>query len=423
MRSDPGHGHPIGALEDNQETKRSPARPNRMMSTMKKAILLVPVAALFAACGGDMAGGGVADKRAERDSLKAVYDQVGKQLKAVEDWLALNDSTLQRSLPLVSAQVLVPGPFTHYIDVHGVVKADQSAALYALAGGRVASIRVKAGDRVRQGQVLMTMDNDMTLRQIAQAQAGADLARTTFEKQDRLWKQHIGSEMQYLQAKTQKEQAEAALATLQEQQRLSNITAPFDGVVDEVMARVGDMAAPTMPVARVVNPGGVQVQADVSEAYVKQVQAGAPVQVSFPSIGENFEAPLQHVSDYIDPANRTFLVTLRAPKSEAYLRPNLLGDLRIQDAHADSALVLPSPAVLEDVDGRSYVFTLKPAPQGTNVKSDEAVAHKVFVQRVSEYQGRTQVAALAPGELDNGSRVVIEGAKNVSDGQSVQVGK
>jgi RND family efflux transporter MFP subunit len=274
---------------------------------------------------------------------------------------------------------------------------------------------------VHEGQVLMTMDNDMVQKQIAQAQAGLDLARTAFEKQDRLWKQHIGSEMQYLQAKTQKEQAEAALATLQEQQRLSNITAPFDGVVDEVMARVGDMTAPTIPVARVVNLGGVQVQADVSEAYVKQVKAGAPVQVTFPSLGESFESTLQHVSDYIEPANRTFLVTVRAPKGEAYLRPNLLGDLRIQDSHSDSALVLPSPAVLEDVKGNAYVFTLGPAPQGANVKGNEAVAHKVFVERISEYDGRTQVKAVKSGELKNGDRVVIEGAKNVSDGQSVLV--
>jgi membrane fusion protein (multidrug efflux system) len=422
MRSDPGHGHPIGALEDNQETKRSPARPNRMMSTMKKAILLVPVAALFAACGGDMAGGGVADKRAERDSLKAVYDQVGKQLKAVEDWLALNDSTLQRSLPLVSAQVLVPGPFTHYIDVHGVVKADQSAALYALAGGRVASIRVKAGDRVRQGQVLMTMDNDMTLRQIAQAQAGADLARTTFEKQDRLWKQHIGSEMQYLQAKTQKEQAEAALATLQEQQRLSNITAPFDGVVDEVMARVGDMAAPTMPLARVVNLNSVQLEADVSESYLRQVKAGAPVTVTFPSIGETFDAPLTHVGEYIDPANRTFKVHLVAPKSEAYMRPNLLGDLSIRDQHTDSALVVPSSCILEEMDGHSYVFVLGPAPQGRFVKDNEAVARKVLVTRLSEYKGMTHVEGEQAGTLKPGDHIVLEGAKNVSDGQTVLVG-
>lgn len=390
---------------------------------MKQTLLLTAIAALFASCGNSPAHNDVAKKLAERDSLKTVYLNVGKQLKAIEDWLALNDSTANRSLPLVSELTLQQQPYTHYIDVHGVVKADESAALYAMAGSRVASIRVKAGDRVRTGQVLITMDNDLVEKQIAQAQAGADLARTAFDKQKRLWDQHIGSEMQFLQAKTQKEQAEAALATLQEQQRLSNVTAPFDGVVDEVMARVGDMAAPTMPVARVVNLSGVQVEADVSENYLKAVKAGAPVTVTFPSIGESFTAPLSHVGEYIDPANRTFKVHVVAPKSEAYMRPNLLGDLSIRDLHADSALVLPSAAILEEMDGHSYVFVLGPAPQGRFVKDNEAVARKVLVKRLSEYKGMTQVEGEQPGTLKSGDRIVTEGAKNVSDGQTVLVGK
>ncbi|MBK6410315.1 MAG: efflux RND transporter periplasmic adaptor subunit [Flavobacteriales bacterium] len=387
---------------------------------MKKSIYLIPMLALLASCGAKGAGE-LAEKRAERDSLKTVYDKVGKDLKKVEDWLALNDSTANRSLPLVSAKALVQGPFTHYIDVHGVVKADESATLYSMTGGRVASIRVKAGDKVRKGDLIATMDNDMVEKQIAQAQAGADLARTTFEKQQKLWGQHIGSEMQFLQAKTQKEQAEAGLATLKEQQRLSNVTAPFDGMVDEVMARVGDMAAPQMPVARVVNLTGIQLQADVSEAYLKRVRAGAPTKVVFPSINEGFSAPLTHVGDYIDPSNRTFLVTLRAPKGEAYMRPNLLGDLSIQDSHTDSAMVVPSAAVLDDVGGNSYLFVLGPAPQGANVGSNERVAQKIFVDRVSEYQGRMNVAAKTAGELKDGAMVVIDGAKNVSDGQTVRV--
>ncbi len=389
---------------------------------MKQTILSLALVALLASCGGGQAVNDVAKKRAERDSLKAIYDHTGKELKKVEDWLALNDSTTSRNLPLVTADTMRQQPFTHFIDVHGVVKADQSAALYSM-GGRVASIKVKAGDRVREGQLMMTMDNDVVQKQMAQAQAGADLARTTYEKQQRLWEQHIGSEIQVLQAKTQKEQAEAALATLREQQRLSNITAPFDGVVDEVMAREGDMTAPSTPVARVVNLSGVQVQADVSEAYVKQVKAGAPVKVTFPSIGESFTAPLLHVSEYIDPSNRTFLVSVRAPKSETYMRPNLLGDLSIQDMHTDSAMVVPSAAVLDDVSGNSYLFILGPAPQGANVKDNEAVAHKVYVARVSEYNGKTQVAPKVAGALKDGAAIVIEGAKNVSDGQTVRVDK
>lgn len=389
---------------------------------MKQTILLTTIAALLASCGSGPTANDVAKKLAERDSLKTIYLKTGKQLKEIEDWLALNDSTANRSLPLVTSLALEPQSFTHYIDVHGVVKADESAALYAIAGGRVADIRVKAGDRVSAGQVLITMDNDMVQKQIEQARAGADLARTAFDKQKRLWDQHIGSEIQFLQAKTQKEQAEAALATLQEQQRITNVTAPFNGVVDEVMARVGDMAAPTMPLARVVNLNSVQLEADVSESYLRQVKAGAPVTVTFPSIGETFDAPLTHVGEYIDPANRTFKVHLVAPKSEAYMRPNLLGDLSIRDQHTDSALVVPSSCILEEMDGHSYVFVLGPAPQGRFVKDNEAVARKVLVTRLSEYKGMTHVEGEQAGTLKPGDHIVLEGAKNVSDGQTVLVG-
>jgi len=387
---------------------------------MKQTILLTTLVALLASCGSKPTSS-VEQKRAERDSLKTVYENIGKQIKGVEDWLTLNDSTANRSLPLVTANTLQVGPFTHYIDEHGVVKADQSAALFSLSGGRVASIRVKAGDKVSEGQILVTMDNDVVEKQIAQAQAGSDLAHTAYDRQKRLWDQKIGSEMQFLQAKTQKEQADASLATLKEQQRLSNVTAPFDGVVDEVMARVGDMAAPNQPMARVVNLSGVQIEADLSEVYLKKVKAGAPTTVVFPSIGETFTAPLTHVGEYIDPANRTFKVNLRAPKSEDYMRPNLLADISIQDSHSDSALVVPSQTVLEDVNGKSYLFVLGPAPQGANVKANEAVAHKVFVDRLNEYHGNTQVSSVKPGELKSGDRVVNEGSANVSDGQTVRV--
>lgn len=391
-----------------------------MSQRMIPAFLLAAVLGLMAACGNTPTTGEVGRMQAKRDSLKTLYDQLGKELKQVEDWLALNDSATQRSLPLVNAQTLRLGPFTHYIDVHGVVRPDQSAELYS-AGGRVASIRVKAGERVRKGQVLISMDNDLVQKQMAQAQAAADLARTTFEKQERLWEQGIGSEMQYLQAKTNKEQAEAALGILHEQQRLTNITAPFDGVVDEVMARAGEMTAPSLPLARVVGHGRVQVEAEVSEVYVTRVRQGAPVKVTFPTIGQSFTAPLLHVSDYINPTNRSFTVSLRAPESEDYVRPNLLGNLQIQDAHTDSALVLPGPAVLQDVQGNSFIYVLAPPATGANVKPNEATARKVFVERMSEYKGMVHVQPIQAGTLKEGDRVVIDGAKNVSDGQAVLV--
>ncbi|MBL0036410.1 MAG: efflux RND transporter periplasmic adaptor subunit [Flavobacteriales bacterium] len=381
---------------------------------MKHSITLLALATLLAACGGSETTD-LGLKRAKLEQLKGQYTLYADSIKEVETWLAEHDSTLRRNVSTVTAAPVVAGTFLHYVDVHGNVKADKSAALFAQGGGRVRNILVKAGDQVRAGQLLVSIDNDMVARQIAQAETGAELARTTFEKQEKLWKQQIGSEMQYLQAKTQKEQAEAGLKALEEQQRLTNITAPFEGIVDEIMVRVGDMASPMQPAARVVNLNAVQLEADVPESYLKSVRNGAPVKVTFPSIGESFDGSLEHVGQFIDPSNRTFKVSVRVPNGEDYMRPNLLSDISIQDMRTDSALVVPSRTVLQDVNGNNYIFVLDPTT------GDEAKARKLMVQRVSEYRGALSIKPVDAGSLKGGERIVDEGAKNVTDGLTVRI--
>lgn len=386
---------------------------------MKKTIAYLALAALLAACGaaGTAENPDLSRKRAERDSLKTVYDALGKQIKELEDWLAENDSTVKRNLPAVRTLELKSGTFSHYVDVHGNVRADRAATLYAMGGGRVRSINVNVGDRVNKGDVIITMDNDMAHDQVAQAEAAYELAHVAFEKQEALWKQKIGSEIQYLQAKSNMEQARAALSTLREQSRLSNITAPFSGTVDDIMVRVGDLSAPGIPAARVVDLSEVQLEADVPEGYVKRISKGALARVVFPSLGDTVDAQLDHVGAYIDPDNRTFKVTVRMPKGDGVLRPNLLSDISILDASADSALVVPSTAVLEDVSGQSYLFVLE------NLHDDEGRARKVMVNRESEYRGSVHITPKEPTALKGGEVIVKEGGKNVSDGQTVRIAK
>ncbi|MFZ1657900.1 MAG: efflux RND transporter periplasmic adaptor subunit [Flavobacteriales bacterium] len=382
---------------------------------MKKTIYLIPLMARLAACG-TKGTSDVAQKVAERDSLKAEYAALGVKIKEVETWLIENDSSIRRNLSSVTAVPLAPGAFAHYVDVHGVVKADKSAALFA-QGGRVKRVYVKAGDKVRAGQLLITIDNDMAQKQLAQAQAGAELAKTAFDRQKALWDQKIGSEMQFLQAKSQNEQAVAGLAALQEQIRLTNITAPFDGVVDEIMMREGDMAGPMQPAVRVVNLSSVQLEADVPESYLGTITNGAPVKVAFPSLNETFDGELAHVGQFIDPSNRTFKVTVHVPKGEALMRPNLLSEISILDKKIDSALVVPSRTVLQDVEGNNYIYVLDAT------KDNEAVARKVMVKRISEYNGKLSIAPVEAGALKGGELVVDEGAKNVTEGNTVRVAK
>jgi multidrug efflux pump subunit AcrA (membrane-fusion protein) len=200
---------------------------------MKNHFLFLLAAALLAACGSNDTSD-LGKKRLELDSLKAAYKELGEKIKETDLWIADHDTTVKKNLPAVTTLVLAPTRFEHFVQAHGHVKADKSADLYGM-GGRVRRILVKEGVRVRKGQLLVDLDNDAIEKQVAQAKAGYDLAREVFEKQERLWKQQIGSEVQFLQAKSNKEQAEAGLAAMKEQLRMSRITAPFDGTVDEIM--------------------------------------------------------------------------------------------------------------------------------------------------------------------------------------------
>jgi RND family efflux transporter MFP subunit len=380
---------------------------------MKQIILPLTLTALLVACGGADTSD-LGQKRAHLERLKATYSAYADSIKSLEAWLVENDTTVRRNLPTVTADTLRAIPFTHYVDVHGNVRADKSAALYS-NGGRVRRILVNPGDRVSAGQTLISIDNDMVVKQIQQAEAGLELARTAFEKQERLWQQRIGSEIQFLQAKTQKEQAEAGLATLREQQRLTNITAPFAGTVDDIMVREGDMTSPMQAAARVVDLASVQLEADVPESYLRSIRSGTPVKVSFPSVEERFNGTLAHVGQFIDPSNRTFKVSVRVPQGEGYMRPNLLCDISVQDQHFDSALVVRARAVLQDVKGNNYIYVLDPT------RDNEARSRKVMVDRISEYKGYINIAPVEADALKGGERIVDEGAKNVTDGLTVRV--
>lgn len=380
---------------------------------MKNTFILLLAAALFAACGGKDTSD-LGRRRQELDSLKAAYKALGERIKEVDAWIAEHDTTVKRNLASVTALPLTPTRFEHFVQVHGHVKADKSADLYG-GGGRVRRILVQEGDRVSQGQLLVDLDNDAIEKQMAQAEAAYELARDVFAKQEALWKQQIGSEVQYLQAKSNKEQAEAGLAAMREQLRMSRITAPFSGTVDEIMVTVGQMTAPQLPVARVVDLAGASLEAEVPESYLQRVKAGDPVRVEFPSLGDTIMASLSNVSRYIDPANRTFKVALRMPAGEGYVRPNLLSVVHIRDVVQDSAVVVPARCIQEDVGGRSYVFVLESDGNGNKV------TRKVVVERVLDYRGMTMVKREPGKGLAGTETIVDEGAKSVADGQRVQV--
>ena len=380
---------------------------------MKNTILYLTLASLMAACGAGEANTDLAKKKSELDSLKTAYKELGEKIKEADAWITEHDSTVKKNLPSVTTLVLNPSRFEHFVEVHGNVKADKSAELFTM-GGRVRRILVSEGDHVRSGQLLIDLDNDASARQLDAAEAGAKLARDVYEKQSKLWEQKIGSELQYLQSKSQVDQAEAQVAALREQVRLSNVTAPFNGIVDDIMVTEGDMTSPMAAVARVVDPTGATLEADVPESYLQRVKSGDPVKVMFPSLNDSMIATLGNVSRYINPANRTFKVSVRVPSGEM-VRPNLLSVIHVRDLVKDSALVVPSKVIQEDVNGNNYVFVLE-------TKDGKQLTRKVMIVRLADYKQNAMIG-VKDGNAEQliGATIVDEGAKSVGDGQAVKV--
>lgn len=351
--------------------------------------------------------GALEEYNARLDSLRAERDKIDVKITAVSAKIAELDTAAERK------QVTVYRPertvFKHYFEVHGNVETDRAATLYAENPGPVTAINVTEGQRVKKGHVLVRLDSELTARNIAELRTSLELATTLFEKQKRLWEQNIGSEVQYLEAKNRKESLEQSIATLEEQKGKSTVRAPFDGVVDKIFPRVGEMASVQAPVARMVNLDNLYITADVSERYVGRVKEGHKVDVII-NRSDTVRAEVTRAGTYINPNNRTFEIRINLEEPPAELMPNSLVVLRINDFTKEDAIAIPSSLIMQDGAGKDYVFTIR------NGEKLGPVAQKQPIETGMRYLGRTLVYEGIDEELP----IVDKGSRSVRDGDRVE---
>jgi RND family efflux transporter MFP subunit len=346
----------------------------------------------------------------ERDSLVALSQTAAARIQEIDAELAALDST--RELTTITVLEVQPETFVHAFEAMGKVEADRSVNLLPEMGGQIKRVLVNEGDRVSAGQTLVEMDNSVMRSTLDEVKKSLNLAMTLFEKQERLWKQGIGSEVQYLQAKTNKESLEQRIQTIQTQMAMTRVKAPFAGTVDEMNAKEGEFAAPGMALGRLISAGKASVTVDIPESYSNVVGKGQKVDLLFPSINKSLEARVTQVSDYINPDNRTFKVYVNLPATGEF-KPNMLAKVQVRDYEAAQALSVPSSLVQQDMEGNSYVFVWK------GVKGEIGLVEKRMVTLGKSNGARVEIAS----GLKLGETLVSKGARTVRDGQSVKVMK
>lgn len=369
--------------------------------------VIVLAAATLAACGGTE----LEKKKKELAGYKTEVKDLSGKIEKLEKEIAKLDTSfhVEPKVKLVQVEELKKQDFKHYIEVQGTVDAEENVIALNQQPGIVTAVYVKVGDRVSKGQILGLTQTTAALEdQVKSTETQVELARTAFEKQSRLWEQKIGSEIQYLQAKTQKEAAEAGLAALKKQLEMTKIIAPISGVVDAVNLRVGEMAAPSqlMPGIRIINPDHLTVKAKLADSDFGKVKQGDKVELEFPDINDKVVATVSYVSKTINSFSRTFQVEVKLGSSTKYAA-NMVAKLKINDAIFKNVLVVPTNIIQRSAEGE-YVLTAEGA-------KGKAVAHKQTVVSGAGYNGRTVITE----GLNEGQQIITFGYTEVVDGQKI----
>lgn len=318
--------------------------------------------------------------------------------------------------PLVNLEHPQISSFKHEIRVQGNVETDQDVLLTAEMGGLITEINVKEGQKVAKGQIIAQVDAAILSSNVQELQTKLEYAEYMLSKQEELNKRGVGSEFELETAKNQVESLKASIKSLNTQKSKSVIRAPFSGQIDQVYARKGQMAGAASPVVRLVNNKVIDIVAGISEKHFENVRVGTPISVSFPNYSDTvINLTIDYVGNYIEPTNRTFRIKSTISNND-YLLPNMLAEVAITDLMKDSAMVIPTVAVLKDQDNKDFVYVATPYTKEKS-KSDYQVK-KVFVEVVKSYDGKTMIVGDA---LSTKESIVVAGARGVNDGEIVRI--
>ncbi len=386
---------------------------------MKHIYKLIIVALVFVSCSGDkknsveniLENGDLKTLREKRGELVNEQQALNDQVKLLDEKIKTMDTT--KNVPLITTFKANTEVFNHVLELQGNVTTNDLLTITPEYTGILTNVYVKEGQKVSKGQLLAKIDDGGLSQQVAQLQIEADLSKTTFERQKRLWDQNIGSEIQYLQAKSTYESQKEAVNQLQKQIAKTRVKAPFSGTIDDVITEQGSVVvAGQTQLMRIVNLDNMFIETEVPERYVSDVVTGKSVEVNLPVLGETIDTKVRQASDYINPANRTFKVEIAIPNKSKTIKPNLTARLKINDYTNENALLIPQSVISENAEGEQYVYVVED-------KDSNGIGN---AKRVIVETGRTQgdVIEVLKG-LEEGAEIIKEGARSVRDGQSVEV--
>lgn len=386
----------------------------KIRNTRLKGITAFIMGIVFiTACGNNEDQNG--DVQAIREQISEYNQQIVEMSRKVSELERkleeLGEIPQNRIRTPVTVTEIIPQPFDHYFKVNASVEAIQEAMISPETNGQIREIPVRKGQRVRKGQVLARLNTSVIENNIAEVKTSLQLAQTVYNRQKSLWEQEIGSEIQYLEARNNYESLQSRLKSLESQLDMAIMRAPFDGIVDEIFAKEGELAMPGSMVMQILNLRNLYVNADVSESFLPMIDPSDKVILRFSAYPDyEEEVPVHRMGNVINPENRTFRLQLRINNPQEKFKPNMVATMSIKSYTADDALVVPSILIKQDTQGH-YLYVADENEEG------DLTAQKVYIERGLSGEGRTMIKS----GIKQGDLLINQGHNRVNDGALIAI--
>ena len=376
---------------------------------MKKFLMICMLFSMAACSGNKEENKDLATKKAELENLTKERDAIVAKIATLETEIQkMSGASVEEKTKLVEVTELITQDFAHYIDLQGKITTEN---LYYVTprgmGGQVKAIYVKQGDNVKAGQLFMKLEDGIIQQNIKQVESQLSFAKNIFTRQENLWKEGIGTEVQFLSAKNNVEALEKQLSLVKEQLGTTSVIAQVSGVVETVSIRVGEtFVGSPMAGITIVNPSAMKAVVEVPENYVVKVRKGMPVVISVPDLNETFNSTISLVSETINTISRSFIAESKMP-SKSTIKPNQVAVVKILDHAAKNAIVIPVETVQTDEKGK-YVYILS-LENGKNLARKKMVTIGEFYDELIEVNTG----------LTKGDKLITKGFQGLYDGQLI----
>jgi len=348
----------------------------------------------------------------KKSILTDEMNKIQNQLKVLDNLIFKLDKN--QKYTIVNTKQLTLKPFKHFIEIQGSVKSDKNLVLYPEIPGIIKSIKFKEGDRVAKGSTLVEFSNTGIQALLEQLELKLNLAKTTYQRQLNLWNEKIGSEIQFLKAKTDYLSVEKEIIQAKDKLAKSKIIAPFDGIIDHIIAENGSNVIPGMtPVLRIINLDKVKVVAEVPEIHLSNIKKGAEVEVYFPVISRKFPAKVSLVGNFINPSNRNFRVETLIENKNHGLKPNMTAKISVNDYYNPAAIMINRKDIFENSNSKYFVYKINSIP-------GEDKKYKVVKTEVKLGKSSKTKVEIIEG-LKSSDTLILDGNRMVKNNQIVRI--